>query len=222
VSSLENLKLDNLPIRNGEPMAISIFLQLHRLLATDDVIGGDTNNNVIINQSPDSALSLATHHRFTQSPIAKMECFLYGLWKLQPKVMVMTEQESDVNGRSLRDRVEKALHFYAALFDCLEAGGPNPIKRMMVERGMLGEQIKNIIACEGGDRKERYERLKEWIPRLELAGFRAAEIGLEGMSRGLVELQDYAGNYRIVRDDRSLFVCWNDIPLFSLSAWRYL
>ncbi|MED6210520.1 hypothetical protein PIB30_064871 [Stylosanthes scabra] len=223
VSSLENLNLDNLPICNGEPMAISIVLQLHRLLATDDppVSVLVPNNHVIImNQSPDSALSLATHHRFTQSPIPKMECFLYGLWKLQPRVMVMTEQESNVNGRSLTDRVEKGLHFYAALFDCLQDSAP--IKRILVERGMLGEQIKNIIACEGGHRKERYETLKAWIPRLELAGFRGAEIGLEGMSRGLMELQDYTRNYRVIRHDRSLFVCWNDIPLVSVSAWKYL
>ncbi|QHN99713.1 Scarecrow-like protein [Arachis hypogaea] len=243
VSTLENLNLDDLPILNGEPVAISIVLQLHRLLSTDDppvpavvsnqffhqqnfadVIAKDSynnnNHNVIINQSPNSALALATHHRLTQSPVPKMECFLHGLWKLQPKVMVIMEQESNVNGQSLTDRVDKALYFYAALFDCLVTA-PS-VKKILVERAMLGEQIKNIIACEGAERKERYESLKAWISRLELAGFCGEAISLEGMLRGLTELQNFARGYKIIRDEKFLFLCWNNNPLFSLSAWRYL
>jgi len=36
VSSLENLDPETLPIKKGEPLAISSVLQLHSLLASDD------------------------------------------------------------------------------------------------------------------------------------------------------------------------------------------
>ncbi|XP_052114089.1 GRAS family protein TF80-like [Arachis duranensis] len=130
------------------------------------------------------------------------------------------EQESNVNRQSLTDRVDKALNFYDALFDCLVTA--SSVKKIFFERAMLGEQIKNIIACEGAERKERYELLKAWISRLELAGFCAEAISLEGMLRGVTELQNFARGYKIIRDEKFLVLCWNNNPLFSLSAWRYL
>ncbi|RZB93347.1 Scarecrow-like protein 3 [Glycine soja] len=177
--NLENLDPEKLPIKKGEPLAISSVLQLHSLLATDDdnemvkmrrgtgqrmfpEMLAKPKKKKVVNPSPDSALS-----PFSPCPSHKMESFLYGLWKLQPKVMVITEQESNVNnGSSLTKRVGSALKFYSTLFDCLEASTSRTSeRRSLMEKMLLGEEIRNIVACEGVERKERHEKLVTWIPK---------------------------------------------------------
>jgi len=218
VSKLENLDVESLRVKTGEALAVSSVLQLHTLLAFDDEMLRRTsplvskNSNSISMQggfhmktrtlgdflkkdvinayspSPDSnsssPLSLAT------SP--KMVTFLNALWSLSPKLMVVTEQESNHNGFSLMDRIMEALTFYAALFDCLESTVPRgSIERQKVEKMLLGEEIKNIIACEGVERKERHEKLEKWIPRLELSGFGRVPLSYHGVLQATRLLQSY-------------------------------
>ncbi|KAK7312125.1 hypothetical protein VNO77_35741 [Canavalia gladiata] len=228
VSNLENLDPGTLPIKRGEPLAISCVLQLHSLLATNDdevvKVKGQRNfaellgkQNKKVNPSPDSALS-----PFSPCPSHKMECFLNGLWKLQPKVMVITEQESNVNGSSLTQRVDRALNFYGAMFDCLESSiSKAMVERSLMEKLLLGEQIMNIIACEGIERKERHEKLHTWIPWLELAGFGKVPISSNGILLATKLLQSYVQGYHILHHNKCLFICWNKIPLFSVSAWKF-
>ncbi|KAJ6702900.1 hypothetical protein OIU85_028920 [Salix viminalis] len=157
VSKLENLDLEKLRVKTGEALAVSSVLQLHALLAMDDemhkrnspsgsnnpssnhsqrVLRKNQNRHTlgewlekdlvnVYSPSPDSAfspLSLST------SP--KMGSFLNALRSLSPKLMVITEQESNHNGFTLMERVTKALNFYAALFDCLES----TVSRASLER----------------------------------------------------------------------------------------
>ncbi|KAJ7005086.1 hypothetical protein NC653_009796 [Populus alba x Populus x berolinensis] len=195
----ENLDLGNLRVKTGEALAVSSVLQLHALLAMDDemhkrnspsgsknpssnhfqrVLRMNQNRHTlgewlekdlvnVYSSSPDSALS-----PLSPSASPKMGSFLNALRSLSPKLMVITEQESNHNGLSLMERVTKALNFYAALFDCLESTVSRAsLERHKVEKMLFGEEIKNIIACEGTERKERHEMLEKWILRLELAGF---------------------------------------------------
>ncbi|KAG2398182.1 hypothetical protein LR48_Vigan08g203700 [Vigna angularis] len=222
VSSLESLDPETLPIKKGEPLAICCVLRLHSLLAAnhDEMVKTKVQrafSEMLINQSPDSALS-----PFSPCPSQKMESFLNGLWRLRPKVMVITEQESNVNGASLRERVFKALSFYCTLFDCLEASASRTlIGRSLLEKMLLGEEIKNIVACEGVERKERHEKLETWIPRLELAGFGMASVSSNGIWLAEKLLQSYVPGYHMHQKNQFLFICWEKIPLFSISAWKF-
>ncbi|KAH1234664.1 Scarecrow-like protein 3 [Glycine max] len=233
--SLENLDPEKLPIKKGEPLAISSVLQLHSLLATDDdnemvkmrrgtgqrmfpEMLAKPKKKKVVNPSPDSAPS-----PFSPCPSHKMESFLYGLWKLQPKVMVITEQESNVNnGSSLTKRVRSALKFYSTLFDCLEASTSRTSeRRSLMEKMLLGEEIRNIVACEGVERKETHEKLVTWIPRLELAGFRREPISSNGIRLATKLLQTYVPGYHIHQKNKCLFIYWHNVPLFSVSAWKF-
>ncbi|KAF8398305.1 hypothetical protein HHK36_017232 [Tetracentron sinense] len=248
VSKLENLNVESLRVKTGEALAISSVLQLHSLLASDDELfrkkspPTPKNSNSVhlqrvlqLNQStlgellekdlingyspsPDSAssspLSLAAS--------AKMESFLTALWGLSPKLMVVTEQESNHNGSTLMERLLEALYFYAALFDCLESTVTRAsMERLKVEKMLFGEEIKNIIACEGVERKERHEKLEKWIQRLDLAGFGRVPLSYYGLLQARRLLQSYGcDGYRIKEENGCLVICWQDRPLFSVSAWR--
>ncbi|XP_059649180.1 scarecrow-like protein 3 [Cornus florida] len=248
VGKLENLDIESLR-KTGEALAISSTLQLHSLLAFDDEMlrrsspSASKNSNShhfqkvlqmnprtlgdflqkdvsnMYSPSPDSSSSSP----LSLSPSTKMGGFLNALWGLSPKLMVVTEQESNHNGCSLMDRIMEALKFYAALFDCLESTVSRAsIERQKVEKMLFGEEIKNIIACEGLERKERHEKLEKWIPRLELTGFGRVPLSYHGMLQANRLLQSYGyDGYKIKEEHGCVVICWHDQPLFSVSAWRF-
>ncbi|CAB4268192.1 unnamed protein product [Prunus armeniaca] len=94
------------------------------------------------------------------------------------------------------------------------------MERQKVEKMLFGEEIKNIIACEGTERTERHEKLEKWILRLELAGFGRVPLSYHGMLQARRQLQGYEG-FKIKEENGCLVICWHDRPLFSISAWRF-
>ncbi|XVF84092.1 hypothetical protein PTKIN_Ptkin16aG0547000 [Pterospermum kingtungense] len=249
VCKLENLDLESLRVKTGEALAVSSVLQLHSLLAFDDEMLGRSINSPSMSRNINSNwsdrasqmnkrtlgewLEKEPFHMYSPgsdlatpsplSPAPKMGSFLTALRALSPKVMVVTEQESNHNGSTLMERVMEALNFYAALFDCLESTVSRaPLERQKVEKMLFGEEIKNIIACEGLERKERHEKLEKWILRLELAGFGMVPLSYHGMLQAgrLLQANNYDG-YKIKEQNGCLVMCWQERPLYSMSAWGF-
>ena len=250
VSKLENLDFEKLRVKTGEALAISSILQLHTLLAWDDEtmkrksplllktsngihlqrfhpINGSTFGNLLekdlvsgYTRSPDSSSSSPVS--FNTSNSMNTETFLNALWSLSPKVMVVTEQDSNHNGSHFTDRLLEALHSYAALFDCLESTVPrNSLERFRVEKLLFSEEIKNIIACEGLERKERHEKLDKWFMRFDLAGFGNEPLSYFGKLQARRFMQSYGCEaYRMKEENGCVLICWQDRSLFSISAWR--
>ncbi|KAD5802898.1 hypothetical protein E3N88_14258 [Mikania micrantha] len=234
ISRLDNLDIKALPCKSGEALAISSVLQLHTLLAFDDETN-KTRRVVMNSQTLGDFLRKDVANTFSPSPdsvsssplsptnCAKMMNFLNALWTLSPKLMVVTEHESNHNGFSLMERVLETLFFYAALFDCLESTVPRAsLERQKVEKLLFGEEIKNIISCEGLERRVRHEKLEKWVPRLELAGFGRVPLSYNEMLLATRLLQNYGyDGYKIKDDNGVLFICWHNQPLFTISAWTF-
>ncbi|KAL5565836.1 hypothetical protein UlMin_029000 [Ulmus minor] len=248
VSKLENLDMEKLRVKTGEALVISSVLQLHSLLASDDEVlkkrspaaskhlngthfprGLQMNQNTLgellekdlvngYSPSPDSASSSP----LSSNASVKMDSFLNALWGLTPKLMVITEQDSNHNGSTLMERLLEALYSYAALFDCLESTvSRSSLERLKVEKMLFGEEIKSIIACEGAERKERHEKLDKWIQRLDSTGFANEPLSYYGMLQARRLLQSYGcEGYKIKEENGNVLICWQDRPLFSVSAWR--
>ncbi|XP_052171833.1 scarecrow-like protein 3 isoform X2 [Diospyros lotus] len=250
VCQLENLDVDCLRVKTGEAVAISSVLQLHSLLAFDDdmlrknsPLGSRGLNSVhphrVVQMNPrtlgDFLEKESCNHLYSpssesmsSSPLSiaspsKMGSFLDALRGLSPKLMVVTEQESNNNSHNLMDRVTGALNYYAALFDCLESTVPRASsERQKVEKMLFGKEIKNIIACEGHERKERHEKLEKWIPMLELAGFGRVPLSYHGMLQATRLLHSFGyDGYKLKEEKGCLVICWQDTPLFSISSWRF-
>jgi hypothetical protein len=135
---------------------------------------------------------------------------------------VITEQESNLNGCNLIEIIDRALYFYSSLF----AGLDSTVTRTSVERQKLesllfGEQIKNIITCEGVDRKERHEKVEKWIRRLDMAGLEKVHLSYNGRIEATSLLQRHSHKYKFKEENDCLLICWSDRPLFSVSAWSF-
>ncbi|XP_009627602.1 scarecrow-like protein 3 [Nicotiana tabacum] len=246
VSKLENLDVEKLRVKTGEALAISSVMQLHTLLAHDDEpqkksplgfkhLNGLHLQRALLNQNTlGDLLEKETTNVFSpgnesasSSPLsptapAKIDGFLYALWGLSPKVMVVTEQDSNHNGTTLMERLSESLYFYAALFDCLEFTlQRTSLERLKVEKMLFGEEIKNIVACEGVERKERHEKLDKWFQRFDGASFRNVPLSYYAMLQARRLLQSYScEGYKIKEENGCVVICWQDRVLFSVSAWR--
>ncbi|PKA58612.1 Scarecrow-like protein 3 [Apostasia shenzhenica] len=201
VSPLDVLDVESLRVKTGEALAVVSALHLHTLLACGVPLDKDSR---------------------TESPSpAKMERLLSSIWGLSPKIFLVTEQESNHNGLTLNERFMEALNFYSTLFDCLESTAPrHSPDRARVEK-MFGEEIKNIISCEGPERKERHERLERWTRRLEMAGFRRRPMTYYGMLQARRMLLAFGcDGCRVKEENGCLLLCWQDRALYSVSAWR--
>nr|6KPD_C Chain C, Scarecrow-like protein 3 [Arabidopsis thaliana] len=217
VSRLDCLNVEQLRVKTGEALAVSSVLQLHTFLASDDdLMENDMSNNNGYSPSGDSASSLPLPSS------GRTDSFLNAIWGLSPKVMVVTEQDSDHNGSTLMERLLESLYTYAALFDCLETKVPRTSQdRIKVEKMLFGEEIKNIISCEGFERRERHEKLEKWSQRIDLAGFGNVPLSYYAMlqARRLLQGCGFDG-YRIKEESGCAVICWQDRPLYSVSAWR--
>ncbi|KAA3485875.1 scarecrow-like protein 3 [Gossypium australe] len=248
VGELEDLDVERLHVKTGEAVAISSVLRLHSLLASDDeplrkklplalknsngihlqralqmsqntlgeLLEKDTVNGY--SPSPDSASSSPL-----SSPVSpKVDTFLTALRGLLPKLVVITEQDSNHNGSTLMERLLESLHSYAALFDCLESTVSRASsERLKLEKMLFGNEIKNIISCEGAERKERHEKLEKWIQRLDSAGFSNVPLSYYGMLQAKTLLQGYnCDGYKMKDENGCVMICWQDRPMFSVSAWR--
>ncbi|KAG8388960.1 hypothetical protein BUALT_Bualt02G0179600 [Buddleja alternifolia] len=248
VSKLENLDIEKLRVKTGEALAISSIMQFHTLLASNNdlrnkspstpmtAIGVHLQRVVQMNQNTLGELLekdmvygySPSNDSASSSPLSSpaspnIDSFLSALWGLSPKVMVVTEQDSDHNGNGLMERLSESLYFYAALFDCLESSLPRAsLERLKMEKMLLGEEIKNIIACEGAERKERHEKLEKWNQRFDLAGFGNVPLSYYAMLQAKRLLQSFnCDGYKIKEENGCVVICWQDRPLFSVSAWRF-
>lgn len=217
VSKLEDLDLEKIRAKTGEALAISSVFQLHSLLAFDE--------DIMQKQSP-LQMSQKTLGELLEKDLkssTKIDRFLSALWSLSPKLMVVAEQDSNHNGSTLMERLTEALYYYAALFDCLESSVPRTsMERITVEKMLFGEEIKNIIACEGVERKARHEKLEKWVRRLNKAGFGNVKFSYLALLQAKRLLENFGcDGYRIKEENGCVVICWQDRPLFQLSAWRF-
>lgn len=242
IGRLETLDLSNLrntlDIKYGEAIAISCSLQMHRLLVVDDKVScsgiGQLQkmaNIAQLNQMASSVYSPASTLNYPQTPSPQckmpklLATFLSAVRALKPNIMLVMEQDANHNALLFCDRFAEALNYYAALFDSFHAVvAANPRRadeRARVERMILGEEIKNILLCEGVYRHERHERLSQWAMHMDRSGFDHVPLSFRAIWEGNQKLMSFGlnGCQSKVEND-CLLLCWGSRHLYSISAWR--
>ncbi|KAF7088086.1 hypothetical protein CFC21_091233 [Triticum aestivum] len=207
--------IEPLGVRSGEALVIVSTLQLHRLLA-DEFAEGATR--------PHDRKGKAQAH----ATMTRADALLRDLAEISPKLMVVTEQEAKHNGVEFRDRFGNALKYYGALFDALEESVPtrgSAMEREGVERCLLLDEIRDIIAYDGAQRRECHDPMSRWAPRTEAAGFVTVPMSPGNVAQTAILGRMLASGSRAYRvcsenEDGCLFIYRDDVPMFSVSTWR--
>ncbi|KAI4996993.1 hypothetical protein ZWY2020_052335 [Hordeum vulgare] len=238
IGKLETLDFSNLreilKINFGEAVVISCALQMHRLLAVDDSVTRDgiaqlqqMANMARLKQMACPARSPASTLNYPQTPSPQRQIprllvsFLSAIRALEPKIIVMMEQDADHNTPLFHDRFTETVHYYAALFDSLNAVGAANPQRARVERVLLGEEIKNILVCEGVQRHERHEKLSQWEMHMQRCQVDHVPLSFEAIREGKERLMSYGlRQCKCDEGNADLLLCWGATRLYSISAWR--
>jgi len=189
---LNEVKPWMLQVLPGEVVAVNSVLQLHRLLNSD---GG---------------------------PVLAIDEVLHSILGLKPKIVTVVEHEANHNVSGFLDRFTEALHYYSTMFDSLEACNlqPQSSEQLLAEM-YLGQEICNIIACEGVARVERHENLEQWRQRIAKAGFRPLQLGSTALKQAKLLLSLFPGDgYRVEENNGCLTLGWHTRPLIAFSAWQ--
>ncbi|CAI9093279.1 OLC1v1028744C1 [Oldenlandia corymbosa var. corymbosa] len=143
--------------------------------------------------------------------------------KLSPKALfILVEQESSHNGPFFLGRFMEALYYYSAIFDSLDAMLPRyDTRRAKIEQFYFGEEIKNIVSCEGPARVERHERLDQWRRRMGRAGFQLAPIKmLTTQAKQWLESVQVCEGYNIAEEKGCLVLAWKSKSIIAASCWK--
>jgi hypothetical protein len=93
---------------------------------------------------------------------------------------VVTEQEADHNTADFMDWFHNALVYYGALFDALEESVPTRgslVERAGMERCLLWEEIRDIVAHDGVLWREHHEKLERWVVWMDAIVFTPMAMG---------------------------------------------
>lgn len=165
--------------------------------------------------------SILELHCVVKESRGALNSVLQTLSKLSPKVFILVEQESSHNGPFFLGRFMEALHYYSAIFDSLDAMLPRyDTKRAKIEQFYFGEEIKNIVSCEGPARVERHERLDQWRRRMGRAGFQPAPVKMLAQAKHWLESIQVCGGYTIAEEKGCLVLGWKSKPIIAASCWK--
>ncbi|KAG8069009.1 hypothetical protein GUJ93_ZPchr0005g16026 [Zizania palustris] len=221
-SSIEALDLKTLRVKRGYALAIVSTLQLHRLIGAANTATSTTagNKRKMIAMEAVSPLSDAMSTR--------VYTFLRGIRELSPKIMVVTEPHVNHFGPPFKERFESALEYYQHLFGSLEemvAAFPSmETDRKAVERYLLKEEIKDIIACKDWPRWARHEPMGRWVVRLGAAGFVFSQMNGVTAERIRSTAQLLPGvdseRYGVLNGGGWFAISRKEKPIFFVSAWK--
>ncbi|XP_002983047.2 DELLA protein RGL1 [Selaginella moellendorffii] len=162
--------------------------------------------------------SMFLHRLLGNHPALERTLCMIRAWN--PRIVTVSEMEANHNTPSFVDRFVEALHFYSAVFDCLESAlARTDPDRIYIEGAMFAGEIRSILACEGADRIVRHARSESWRDFMRWSGFKDVGLSDHSLYQAHVFLTLYSQAYRLTREEQALILGWHDTPVVSISTW---
>ncbi|CAJ1955694.1 unnamed protein product [Sphenostylis stenocarpa] len=187
----ETIKLADLKIDRNEVTVVSCFYRLKNL--------------------PDETVAVD----------CPREAVLKLIRKINPNIFFHGVVNGTYSAPFFLTRFREALYHFSSLFDMFEANVPREdSQRVMFEKGMLGRDAINVIACEGAERVERPETYKQWQVRNLRAGFKQVHLDpqLVNDAKQMVK-REYHKDFVVAEDGKWVLQGWKGRILNAISAW---
>ncbi|VFQ98210.1 unnamed protein product [Cuscuta campestris] len=187
----ETVKVDNLKIKSGEVVVVNCLFRFRHIL----------DERALVSHSPkDAVLNLIR----VASPHLYVHATLLG------------SHSSHFFVSQFRD----ALCFYSDLFDLFDETIKNHSDIVKFEQQHIVPEIINVVACEGAERVERPETLKECESRIMRAGFKPLPINPELVKelRGKVKA-GYHKEFLLDEDGLWILQGWKCRVLCANACW---
>ncbi|CAI9289307.1 unnamed protein product [Lactuca saligna] len=165
---------------------------------------------------------------FLSTLIAKpksLEYLMRVIRKIKPCITVITEVEANHTSSAFVDRFTEALFFYGALFDSMsDCLADDDLNRKVMESVCYGKAIRNIVAADGDERTIRHICVDVWRKFFQRFGMLEIELTDETLNETNLVIGNFkCGNSCSVLVDGGCFLVeWKGVPIFSVSAWKFI
>ncbi|CAH9075122.1 unnamed protein product [Cuscuta epithymum] len=190
----EAIKIDDLKLASGgEVVAVNCVFRFKRLL-DDTVFGGDS--------------------------LCPRDAVLNLIREVNPRIFVHTVHTASHSSPFFLTRFREALSLYSSFFDVFDAFFPcHDSERLNFEQGLMGPEIRNIIACEGMERIERPETYKQWQSRTMRAGFKPVPLNPELVEKLAIKARAYDKNFLFAEDGHWVLQGLKGRIVWATSCW---
>ncbi|KAK1284673.1 Scarecrow-like protein 32 [Acorus calamus] len=143
--------------------------------------------------------------------------FLEKVRKLGPELVIVVDEDSNVDSRSLQKRVSECFNYVWIPFDALETFLAKDDERRIEYEADLGRKIECIV---GSSRwTERLESGARWAERIRGAGFKRAAFGEGAVEEVKGLLNEHASGWGMKREEDMLVLTWKGHNSVFASAW---
>lgn len=166
--------------------------------------------------------SLGMHGLLSKDSIASI---LHLIKRLYPKIVVVVDHENEQLGSSFAQKFLEALHFYALLFESLEAVHVNMDTIEMIEKFVMAPRICNVVEA-AYKRQREGENLPHWRSLFQAQGFTPMMISnfthkqAESLSRNRQQRFGFCFEAVKKQQEQILLLGWQRQVLVSVSAWN--
>nr|XP_043616265.1 DELLA protein GAI1-like [Erigeron canadensis] len=155
----------------------------------------------------------------------RLEHLMREIRKINPCITLISEVEANHTSPAFVNRFIEALFFYGALFDSMsDQLADSEVNKKFAESVFYGEPIRNIVAAEGEERTVRHVGIDVW--RAFFARFGMLEVELSDAclneAKLLINNFDCANSCMLRVDGKCFLVGWKGVPIFSVSAWKFV
>lgn len=232
--SLEHFKItavatqSNVPFKEAgirlQNLAKSLNLSFSfHVISLEDIL--DLHENVLTLDHEETVVVQAAHAlRFIIPKLNQLENLMTVIRRINPHVMIITEVEANIDSPVFVNRFVEALSFFGAYFDYMESCLKNDLtQREIVESELFSPSIRHIIAAEEEKRKFRIVGINVWRDIFTKFGMAETELSKLSLNHAdsVLKMFDCRDSCTFGLNGNSLIVGWKDIPIFSLSAWKF-
>jgi hypothetical protein len=179
-------------------------------------------NPSLLNLRDDEALVINCQHwlRFLSDEEKGRDTFLNIIKNLNPQIIVVVDEDSDLSGSSLTSRIATCFNYLWIPFDSLETFLPKDSRQRMEYESDIGHKIENIIGFEGFQRIERLESGVKLSQRCKNAGFLSIPFCEETVKEVKGLLDEHASGWGMKREEEDILVLtWKGHNSVFATAW---
>ncbi|XP_062106188.1 scarecrow-like protein 32 [Humulus lupulus] len=149
------------------------------------------------------------------------DTFLNAIKGLNPRIVVVVDEDSDLNASSLTSRITTCFNYLWIPFDALETFLPKDSCQRIEYESDIGHKIENIIGFEGFQRIERLESGATLYRRMRNAGFLSIPFSEDTIKEVKALLDEHASGWGMKKEeeDHMLVLTWKGHNSVFSTAW---
>ncbi|XP_009631267.1 scarecrow-like protein 32 [Nicotiana tabacum] len=153
------------------------------------------------------------------SSYSSRDIFLDMVKELNPCIMTVVDEDSDLGNSSLTSRIATCFNYLWIPFDALETFLPKDSRQRLDYEADIGHKIENIIGVEGVQRIERLECCNKFSQRMENSGFMSVPFCEETIKEVKSLLDERASGWGMKKEDDMLVLTWKGHNSVYATAW---